>query len=383
MIDLDEKMKYVVWGTGVHAAQFLYHHPHLNSIEFFIDNNVAEGGHLFRGKRVLKFSEVKGSCTENYFFIVASSEKVYVEIKHQLQKEGYREFSDFAFCQYFDKNIAVLHGNCHMDIVREYLSSSEAFTNKYIIYPLPLIQNIEGEIEQNVLENCDLFIHQDIQAGNGYGYKLSDEYILPKLKEECVKITVPNLFGLGKGFFPQMVWNEHNPALCGGKDVNGIFPHGDIIIDRAVAEGKGVKDILLIMQTQAFSTEVIQSNFWLYMDKIKQRERGWDIAIYSFILDHYKNKKLFYDQGHPTNAVMKEIVLGVLEKLGITDRSIFCDRRMNSVEEFVYDAVRDELGMEWEDDEIRKGKWTKKLRARMTKEEYVKEYLFWCYGISC
>lgn len=381
MIKFSDKIKYVIWGTGVHAAQFLYDNPYINNIEFFIDNNVVEEGREFCGKKVLRFCEIEKHCTENYFFIVAVSEKVYLEIKQQLQEMEYKEFDDFAFYQFFYKKIVILHGNCHMDIIREFLKSSERFVNGYVIYQLPLIQCIGGKIDDKTLENCDLFIHQDIQANNEFGYELSDEYILPRLRKECVKITVPNLYGLGRGFFQQMVWNERNYALCGGRDTNGFFPYADIIIDRAVTQGKSVEEILAIMQSQVFTAEEIQNNFELYMDKIKKREQNWDIPIYNFIVENYKKHKLFYDPGHPTNVVMKEITLGILKIIGIEEEALFCDRKMNSLEVLVYDVVRETLEMEWEDNEVRKGKWAKKLRMRMTKEEYVKEYLFWCYGI--
>lgn len=338
---------------------------------------------VFLGKRVVSYSEAKSLGLESYFIILAMTENAYAEIKRQLYEAGYKEFENFAYYQFFLKKIALLHGNCHMTIIRRFLLSSEKFSNQYVIYPLPAIQNIkEKYIDEQVLENCDLFIHEDIRADNEFGFGLSDEYILPKLKGECVKITIPNLFGMGGAFFPQVTGNRHNPAIRGNQDKNGIFPHGDIVIDRAVEMGKKEKEILSLMEGEPFSEEEIQNNFWRYMNKIQERERNWDISIYDFISMNYKKKKLFFDPGHPTNIVMKEIALGILKKLGMEDEKICCKEEMNSHEVFVYDTVRKALGLEWRDIEIRKGMNGKKLAAKMAREEYVKEYLFWCYGME-
>lgn len=384
MQQFNENTRYAVWGTGAHAAQFLYSYWNVDCVDFFIDNNVRGGGkYRFFGKKVFKFGEIEKACIEKHYIILATSKKAYSEIKKQLCEEGYKEFVHFAYYQYFYKKLVVLHGNCHMDIIKRFLHSSEMFTDNYVIYPLPPIQCIEEKsIEENVLDNCDVFIHQDIQANNEFGYRLSDEYILPKLRKECEEITVPNLFGLGRGFFPQTEWNERNPALCGGKDTNSFFPFADIVIDRAVRQGKNVEEIQTLMDDDVFSAEEIQNNFWSYMQKIRKRECNWDIPIYDFIITNYKREKLFYDLGHPTNVVMKEIALGVLKRMGIEDEHIYCDREMNDIEEFVYDTVRKTLGCEWKDHEIRKGNEKRKLRSKMTKEEYVKEYLFWCYEMK-
>ena len=383
MLSLNENVKYVVWGTGIHAAQFSYAKRNLINIEFYIDNAVEENEWTFFGKKVLKYDEAERFGLKDYFIILATAENVYSEIKKQLHEIGYKEFKSFAYYQFFLKKIVLLHGNCHMRIVKQFLLSSEDFSRQYAIYPLTAIQNIkEKYIDKEVLENCDLFIHEDIQAENEYGFKLSDEYILPRLKRECVKITIPNLFGMGRAFFPQMIWNEHNPGIRGNLERNGFFPHGDVIIDRAVEMGKEIGEILALMEEKPFSEEEILDNFRLYMSKIEQREKNWDIPIYNFISMKYKKEKLFFDSGHPTNIVMKEIAIGILRKLDIVGENIFCKEEMNSHEEFVYDIVRETLELEWKDTEIRKGINGKKMGTKMTREEYVREYLFWCYGIE-
>lgn len=46
----------------------------------------------------------------------------------------------------------------------------------------------------------------------------------------------------------------------------------------------------------------------------------------------------------------------------------------------IYPAVGAALELEYSDFEIRKSVWGGKLRPHMSVEEYIKEYIFWCYG---
>lgn len=48
------------------------------------------------------------------------------------------------------------------------------------------------------------YIHQDVRAENPFSYFLSDEYVLPRLKKDCISVTVPNLVGFGRFLFPTM-----------------------------------------------------------------------------------------------------------------------------------------------------------------------------------
>lgn len=390
MLQYDRSKKYIIWGTSIVSARFSYAVRNRIHIEFYIDNAVerkqGEADYSFLGREVLKFEEYMKLNKDDYYIIVAVMESTYPIIKGELGRAGYEEFTQFAYYECFNKKLAILHGNCHMNIMKRFLLSSGEFSDRYMVYPNPLIQdNKEKCITDEILENCDLFIHQDIRADNEFGYQLSDEYLLPKLKQECIQVTVPNLFGMGLAFFPQwgMVSNKwNNSVLRGGADHNGVCPYPDRIIDKAVFEGKSFQEILSLIKGEVFSKEDIWSNFQTYMDKICEREKNWDIPIYSFIMQNYRKEKLFYDKGHPTNIVIKKIVIGILEKLGIEDRNISSDMAMDQYEEPVYDIVRETLGLEWEDCEIRKGQGTAKLCEKMTREEYVKEYLFWCYGLK-
>lgn len=195
-----------------------------------------------------------------------------------------------------------------------------------------------------------------------------------------IEITVPHLFGLGKAFFPQSAWNQRNEWINNAGDVNGMFPHADVIIDKCVKEGMSTDDIITYCKSDdALDREAIVTNFDIYMEKIKEREKAWDIKIYDFIKQKYRNEKLFYDVGHPTNVIMKKICRDILNILGIEESNIYTDENMDMHENPVYPAVKHWLKMEWDEQEIRKSGSAKKCCSKMDFEEYIREYLWWNY----
>lgn len=84
---------------------------------------------------------------------------------------------------------------------------------------------------------------------------------------------------------------------------------------------------------------------------------------------------MFYDRGHPTNIVIREIVSRLLDELGV-DGIPGDAEEMNNHEEFVYPCVARALGLNWKQEEIRKGKNRRKVR-KMDMIEWLEEYAWW------
>ena len=77
-----------------------------------------------------------------------------------------------------------------------------------------------------------------------------------------------------------------------------MFPHADIIIDKCVEKGMKVEEIIAFCKgDSALERNVIIDNFNKYMDKIKKREKAWDIKIYDFIMENYKKISYFMMEG--------------------------------------------------------------------------------------
>lgn len=379
MVDISEKKnrKIVIFGTGPDAVRCMYKLVDKKiDVNFFVNSNCKISTFcnrsVYNPEEVLKYKS---------FIIVGTQRKIYFEISKMLQMMGLVEFEDYIYYEWLDKKVVLLHGNCHMTIIEEYLESSKQFCNKYSIYPNPLIcNNKEGKIQESVLINCDVWIHEDIQDNNSFGYNLSDTYLRKHMRNTVKEIKIPHLFGLGKAFFPQSEWNKRNPSLRNGQDANGMFPHSDIIIDKYIEEKKTAEQICsLAFQSDVLDPQFIQENFELYMNKIKERECAWNIKIYDFILEHYKSEKLFYDMGHPTNIILKKIAVDILNILNINEE-IFAKNTLDTHEVPVYPCVKKQLGLKWKDEYIRKSDLACRMSDFMDIKEYIYQYIWWCYG---
>lgn len=383
MISLDivaDGRTIAIYGTGLLAAKCAYD----------LEKQGIEIGFLLNSKcKIKEFCNHKVYDPEDrnlkdVFVLVAVSEQYYKEIAEYLSAKGLVEFKDYIYHKWINKKLVLLHGNCHMQVIQQYLLSSDAFQDEYIIYPNPLICcNENGRIEEAVLANCDVWIHEDIQKDNQFGYYLSDEYMRAYISETTKEIVIPHLFGLGRAFFPQNCWNPNNMPLQNGEEKNGLFPRGDSVLEQGVKEKKSVQEIIEYASSDyALEKEYIISNFRLYMNKIQEREKDWDIKIFEFIVSHYKKEKLFYDSGHPTNVIMKKISSEIIAGLGIKGGEIYAEKTMDFYEEPVYPIVKKVLGLEWEDKYIRTQANAGKLVENMDLEEYIREYLWYCHGMS-
>ena len=117
--------------------------------------------------------------------------------------------------------------------------------------------------------------------------------------------------------------------------------------------------------------------FYRECERLRNREKNWDIKCYNFILTNYKEHKLFYDQGHPTNYVIQYISREILKILNIEDENVYSLIKMDEHEEFVYDCVKRALEMNWSEKIIRCSYSARKLAQAMDRKEYIHEYVWW------
>lgn len=365
------KSECAVRGTGVHGAKCSYL---LSGLGINIKYYVSKGKNIcaFRGKKVYDEN------IDNLYMIIATSSGVYVQIADELRKAGKREFEDFAYYEWLFKDVVLLHGNCHMGIIGRFLLSSAKFRDAYTIYPYPLLvsETKEFRTEREVFRHIDVWIHQDIRSNNRFGYEVSDDYIRSGIRSEITEIVIPHMYGIGRMLFPQSIELDGNEALSDGDDIAGMFSQGDKVIEECIAKGMNVDDIITFCKSDvALKKDEIKENFNVQMNKLKKREKQWDIRIADYVEKHYRNEKLFYDDGHPTNSVMKQISGEILQRLNIDDWEIHCEITMDEHEKHVYPIVRKVLGLKWADGEIRKT--GRKLAEHMDFDEFIREYCWW------
>ncbi|MDE7318538.1 MAG: hypothetical protein K2N46_02260, partial [Lachnospiraceae bacterium] len=158
MVSLNElkNKDVVIFGTGLEAVRCAYY---LNkqgiSIKYFLNNDKKID--FFYGKPV--YLPVRKQADNVYILIAVREIKTYLNISKQLSDLKFREFKDYLFYKWIDRKLVLLHGNCHMTIIKSFLESSQNFLNKYAIYPNALIyENKDKMIDERVLKNCDVWV---------------------------------------------------------------------------------------------------------------------------------------------------------------------------------------------------------------------------------
>ena len=284
------------------------------------------------------------------------------------------------------KGKAILYGNCHMIILEEYLNRSKTFRNKWQIQSIPLFYEGGGGISKELLSKCDLFIYQEIRETNQYGVEYSSDYLLKQLPDGCIRLCVPNLYELGYGFFPQNLmqtqqpkyYNKFNPSFQG--DERGLFVHGDKVIQDLLRNNTAVNHIIQkIINEDVIDEKFIIENFNNYWEKIRERERKWDIKVYNFLRNTYQKQQIFIDFGHPTNLVIKYITENILLYLKLKNdiEDIKIELVLDEYEDPIYPCVTKTLGLKYQKEFLRENS-NKKLRDEMDLEEYIREYCYWC-----
>jgi len=347
--------------------------------KYFVDNAPVQ---TFYDKEV--FRPTRKNCSRH--LVVVASTIHYDEIAVQLTEFGLQELKDFIPYQALGKEVVLIHGNCHKQMIEEYLNTSQTFTERFWIYPIPMIQyNRKGYIKEHLLKNCDVFIYQDIQENNPYDKRLSAEYLSSQVCKK--RICIPNVFGLGKFLFPQAVIGEnnskwHNPT--GPEIPGGLFNYRDENIDRLWAGGeRDINKIAGYLTGQIYGEDEIKDKFMKCFEKMKEREKLWDIKILDYIQHRYKDEQMFCEPAHPCNNILRKISEGIVEILGIEKDEIDeIDISFGVSEMPIYKCVKEALGLKYERKCIRDvppSGQSKLIDGDMDLLEYCKEYCYWCF----
>lgn len=363
--------KYVLYGTGWYAEKFLYRFREKDQIKYCIDG-YKKG--FFHGYPIYELKDAPD--IGHYTILVTAVWQNYVLIRDMLKEKGLAEFVDFLWAEAFGKKIMVINANCYGEFYRRCLCMSKSFTEKYMEWNIPQIHlNREGYIQEEVLRACDLYVHQDIRPENPFGYKLSDEYILPHLKPGCQTVTVPNMVGMGKWLFPSMRQREFK-----GGGIPPMFWR-DAILDEACSRYGSLAEIKrYVMSEKLLPEDDVNKLFSYFLEKLKIREEKWDIEISDYILRNYRTEKIFYDIDHPADGVMQEIARRLWRKLGITDVEEKVQYLLNWDEAFVFPYVKKALGLTFEEAHVREERH-QLCRIEMDIDEYIREYAWWFYDV--
>ena len=135
----------------------------------------------------------------------------------------------------------------------------------------------------------------------------------------------------------------------------------------------------MIEEESLISHSEIRSNYEMFIEKVKSREKEWDISISNYLIKEMPNSQLFYDPNHPTEKVIGYIVDNILNKLGFNSMKNYISDCMDSSELPIYQSVNVALKLNWKKSIIRKYSKFKLNNNIMDVYEYVSQYIKWNY----
>lgn len=341
-----------IWGTGEKGRKLYYKlklSSHRNITKFY-DNCKDNIGTSLYGIEVVGPEDING----NEYIIIASG--AWKEICEQLISYRLKPFEDFLpdfflgekiyYEKIFDfkqicmqkkidyqklfkgKKIAVFYGNCQTSILGDMISLVHSFCQEYKIVKLPIVSdwnNSDGKgravlhalyEDKAFLEAIDLFIYQTVSVNNKFSEILATDYWIAKLKEECKKCHILNLYFTG--YFPQV--KAINRELLAEIHQNGLFPMEDIYVNDMLQAGMSKEDIIReivdpnssIVEPTSILTTINDS-----LKKLQEREGEVDVKISDYVKKMYREKQLWYSFNHPCEELLIEYLYRILAYLGV------------------------------------------------------------------
>lgn len=384
----------ILYGAGVEGEKWYVKYHKQYKIEFVLDKSRKKE---FHGIPVYTLDEKKDELI--YKVIVAMSVDNYHEVAITLLGLGLEEGRDFLWMECLNRKLMVLWGNCHTFILEGYFFNNAYLSREYAIIKFYICDEDKRLRipRKGLLKHCDVFVTQDIRADNQVQLPSANKLI--EEMEDGKACVYPNLYGFNF-FYPQVT--IRNPVISDthaeniGKRIEdfssshrSIINHlsgcQDININKMYEEGKSIDEMLESMESPyTYNQSEVRLNFEHVLDKLKEREKECDIHIAEYIEENYKFKQLFCEPYHPTNILIYEMGRRILKFLDIKiDESIPVEMTLSGDEMFIYESVKNALGMQFEQEFIKKGRHVSSFTLEnypMNKKEWLINYLAWNFG---
>lgn len=369
--------KYVLYGVGVEAEYFLYENQDvLQDIAFCIDRKDVS---TFYGLEVYHLEDVDVlQLINTHYFIVAAWGSNFAEIKKDLCRYGLKEWEHFIWSRAFRRKVVVINANCHGVAVKNYLCQSVSFLNGYMIYPIPAVHLSEGVIDIDLLRHTDVYIHQDIRRENSISYQLADEYVQQYLPKSVMDICIPNLVGMGTWMYPSL--GGADKFLNPGKESIYVL-YRDRVLDEAAKKCHTYEEIKKFWIDYKYEENRMENDFIICMNKLKEREKNWDIKIYDYIMGNYRTVPCFTDASHPSKYVMKVIGRQIARIMGLTDIDDDGYESNMGLMVPIMNSVLEYFQLNFQVPcESRKAYFSKMTESEI--DDYIKAYFWWYHQVS-
>lgn len=368
--------KYVLYGTGLEGEKLIYRYNDITDEITYCIDRFHRGE--FHGIPIVTLEEAED--LNKYMVLVAAIWPTYQKIKRILEERGLEEYKNFIWAQELGKKLVIINANCYGSGVAEYLNECPEFVEQFCIHPIPFIHvNQEKEIACSLLQRADVYIHQDIRPDNGVGYKLSDEYIAGFLKKDCLNITIPNFVGMVGWLFPTQEELGRYVPYKGGA-IN--FFYKDRAIDEAWRElgTAPLQQYVSFYDNYVIEDEELKNEENKFWKKLSEREENWSIKVADFIQNNFRIVPCFVDCSHPSHYLMEEICHQIANRLNIVGKKSNTKHEMGFPSP-VLKCVKDYYGINYTVPDYKLTPRFLNSSAEIDLAEYIKEYIWWFYGV--
>ncbi len=375
MIDINGR-RIIIYGVGYPGECYYYSLCEQNkcaTVKGVVDT-YASG--LFHGFTI--GNDITEIFEKGDLIVVSTLKKTYSEIKKTLKMKELTEFEDFIWYGFLGKKLITINSNCYGHSIVSHLEYLPAFNDIYAVIPTPLIhENPDKEIPIEQLKATDVFIYQPVKTDNAFDYRLSDEYLLSNLRDDCITICIPNLV-----FRLPFLWPTFSERIYLN---NRHILYKDSLADEAYEKTKGETQRIAAISKYIDDYEFDYGSLSLMFDKsveeLRTAEQKWDIKL----IDQFDmtNKKefpdLMWDLDHPQIPIMKHICFETAKLLGIENSVILpdsCYSRKMLTKLPIYRQIRDYFGIK-NYEEVFSDLFTGKTCGL---EGYLRDYVFYRYG---
>ena len=202
------------------------------------------------------------------------------------------------------RHTVLVYGNCQAEGVAQLLRALDAVTKRYTVLYVPSYDRPGGTdaVEREDVETCEVLFHQHDPTPFPYTQWLRDD---------CRRVTFPSLdLNLLWPFSRPNPYNE--PELPDFP--HGVFPYGHGVVVSAVERGLNAQDALTsaLAEPQGGHRPNLDRLLKLEAERLRQRESDCDVHIVDYVVEHFRDVRLFWATNHPSNALFAELCARLL-----------------------------------------------------------------------
>ena len=377
-----------IFGCGKTAQLFCQQYGSRLKICSIMSNNPKEKTFKTAEDSVYEVRRPEYKKGEQPYIIICSND--YENIDEQLMLLGYTPFSDFVdyeLASIFleEKKLVLLYGFCHLRGIKDYLNVSEEFKKNYtaMYYPNYLFRNAyQQEKLEYMIDHCYVFIYgMAVSPDNHY----KNQAILDRLSSKVVKMCLQAVyFG---AYFPQKerIYNAMNPYAikCDGYDYTP-FSYADSWLNECISKGMSADQVLTyISQSEVYEEDYVLAYLNEEWKRLRFQEEQSDFKILDFIEENYRKKRLFRNEAHMENCVLRQYAFQVMERLNcMQELPVVQEPLLKCSQHCIYPSVAKQLQLEWNVLEEVLDLYTYHGWRKLTFQEYISKYIEVCSTIK-